>query len=200
MKKLILLILFVPFISFGQTAEEYVFTALEKEKEELDFSGAKFDYSRAIELDPNYFKAWNSRAVLKMRMEDYYGAIADFTKAIELDPNHEGSKRGKALCKYRLGDDKGALTDFNEIIKLSSSKNAFDYLYRGRAKSGMEDDKGAIADYSKVIGINPNDAVAYYNRGLSKYYLGDYYGACKDARKAQELGYYASAFIEATCN
>ena len=179
------LALLVSFSSFGQTAEEYLVTAEEKAIE-LDFSGAIFDYSKAIELDSNYFKAWNSRAIVKMRLEDYYGAITDFTKAIELDPNHLGCKRGRATCKYSLGDYKGAITDFDEIIKLSHSNNkpiAFDYLYRGRAKSGLD----AIADYSKAIELDPNDSLVYFLRGGEKNLLDDYYAAIADFTKAIEI-------------
>jgi hypothetical protein len=41
--------------------------------------------------------------------------------------------------------------------------------------------------------------VAYVNRGISKKNLGDLTGACKDARKAQELGADASELINEVC-
>ena len=37
-------------------------------------------------------------------------------------------------------------------------------------------------------------------RGVSKGYLNDYNNACKDARKAQSLGYDASKLIKVACN
>ncbi len=40
----------------------------------------------------------------------------------------------------------------------------------------------------------------FFNRGVSKFYLGDMIGACKDARKAQELGDDASILIKKACN
>ena len=42
-------------------------------------------------------------------------------------------------------------------------------------------------DYSKAIELNPNDSLAYYNRGNSKYKLQDYIGAIADYSKAIEL-------------
>ena len=41
--------------------------------------------------------------------------------------------------------------------------------------------------------------MAYVNRGISKKNLGDLTGACKDARKAQELGADASELINEVC-
>ena len=50
------------------------------------------------------------------------------------------------------------------------------YLYRGVAKHQLNDSKGAIADYDKAIDLDPNDARAYYNRGIVKRFLK---GHCK---------------------
>ena len=47
---------------------------------------------------------------------------------------------------------------------------------------------GAISDYNKAIEINPNYAGVYFNRALSKEFLGDLTGACADAKKAISLG------------
>ena len=44
-----------------------------------------------------------------------------------------------------------------------------------------------IVDYNKAIEINPQDADAYYNRGIAKYDLGDYQGAIVDYSKAIEI-------------
>ena len=71
---------------------------------------------------------------------------------------------------------------------------------RGITKGKLKDFSGAIADYSRAIKIDPNYATAYFNRGVSKFYLGDMIGACKDARKAQELGDDASILIKKACN
>ena len=56
------------------------------------------------------------------------------------------------------------------------------------AKYALGDNQGALDDYSKGIEINPQYAVAFYNRGNAKYALGDKEGACSDWRKAGELG------------
>ena len=62
------------------------------------------------------------------------------------------------------------------------------YLQSGVDKANrLEDHYGAIADYTKAIELLPNDAIAYYNRGLSKDILGDISGAMADYDKAIEL-------------
>ena len=81
----------------------------------------------------------------------------------------------------------------------SFSQTAEEYSKRGIVKDNLKDYYGAIADYSKAIEINPNYADAYYNRGLAKYRLRYKNGSCQDARKAQQLGYDATRFINSEC-
>ena len=60
---------------------------------------------------------------------------------------------------------------------------------------------GAIQDFNKAIELNPNNAVAYYNRGLAKIHLGQKDNGCLDLSKAGELGH-AKAYehIKDLCN
>ena len=164
-----------------------------------DNYGAIADYTKAIELDPNYADAYNNRGNLKYNLNDYYGAIADFTKAIELDPNYADAYYNRGNAKGYLKDYYGAIADFTKAIELEPN-DADAYNRRGILKGLLEDYYGSIADYTKTIEFDPNNAEAYNNRGTVKYILKDNYGACQDARKAQSLGYDASALINAACN
>ena len=54
-----------------------------------DFSDAIEDYTKAIELDPDYADAYNNRGYAYYLLEQYGKALNDYDKAIELDPNYE---------------------------------------------------------------------------------------------------------------
>jgi len=47
-----------------------------------------------------------------------------------------------------------------------------------------------MQDFNKAIEINSYYAIAYYNRSVANYNLGDEASACFDWSKAGELGYY----------
>ena len=89
---LLTLALLVLFSSCNQSenkekSKELLGTGIAKE-EAKDHFGAIADYTKAIELNPNYAAAYNNRGNSKNKIKDYKGAKADYTKAIELKPNY----------------------------------------------------------------------------------------------------------------
>ena len=83
MKKLILLLLFIPLVSFGQTATEYFDSGYDK-AEAKDYYGAISDYNKAIELDPDYTSPYVNRGIAKELINDLTGACLDWKKAASL--------------------------------------------------------------------------------------------------------------------
>jgi tetratricopeptide (TPR) repeat protein len=48
-----------------------------------DYSGSIIDFTKAIEINPEYAEAYYNRGISKDDIQDYLGAIADYTKAIK---------------------------------------------------------------------------------------------------------------------
>lgn len=70
---------------------------------------------------------------------------------------------------------------------ISSGQSANDFLLSANAKFNSEDYNGALLDFNKAVELNPYDASAFFNRGLTKKTLGDFEGAIWDYDKALEL-------------
>ena len=83
------------------------------------------------------------------------------------------SKRGREQTVIKLT---------TQALRLRSSIKG--YFLRAYAKHDIKDYQGAIADYSKAIEINPQDVLAYNNRGNSRQKSNDYQGAFDDHNKA----------------
>ena len=151
MKKLILLLLFVPLISFGQTAEDYFNSGNNKFKKNNYFgAGAIADYSKAIELDPEYAAAYSNRGIAKSDLKDYYGAIADYTKAIEINPDYADAYSNRGVAKADLKDYYGAIADYSKAIELNSDY-VDAYYNRGNAKYDLKDYKEAIVESLNLL-------------------------------------------------
>lgn len=52
-----------------------------------EYEKAIMDYTKVIELDPNYTSAYHNRSVVYENLNEYEKAILDYTKAIALDTN-----------------------------------------------------------------------------------------------------------------
>ena len=59
------------------------------------------EYTKAIELNPNYATAYNNRGATYAEKDDYERAIKNYTKAIDLKPNYAEAyaNRGNAYFK-----------------------------------------------------------------------------------------------------
>lgn len=82
-------------------------------------------------------------------------------------------------------------------IMLEKEPNNPEYLYyRGLRYQDQEDYTQAIADFDKSMAIDSSKAVAWFNRGTSKFSLDDFKGALVDYNKAIaiEPGYFDAFF------
>ncbi len=180
------------------SAKEYLDNGSAKYYQE-DYIGAIADFTKAIELDPNYAMAYNNRGAAKDELKDYIGAIEDCNKAIELDPNYAMAYNNRGLAKRPLQDYKGAIADYTQAIEIDSNY-AQAYHNRGAAKARLKDYTGAIADYTKAIELDPKFAQAYLNRGVAKARLKDDTGAIADYTRAIALNpNYANAYYNLCC-
>ena len=69
------------------------------------------DYDRAIEINPDYAKAYTNRGKAKYKLGDYHGAIADYDRTIELKPDYAKAYYNRGEAKHKLGDERGAKAD-----------------------------------------------------------------------------------------
>ena len=148
-----------------------------------DYKGAIADYTKAIQLNPNYAEAYYNRGLAKTDLEDRQGAMADYSEAIRLKPDFADAYFKRGNGKYALGDKQGAIADLSEAIRLKSGY-AGAYLMRGSIKSELGDKQAAILDYNEVIRLRSDDALAYYARAVVKAELGDKQAAILDYNEA----------------
>jgi tetratricopeptide (TPR) repeat protein len=163
------------------------------EKGRLD--AAIGDYTRAIEVAPNFETAFINRGLIFEQRGDFDRAIADYGLAF----NAAGLKgrvralvvRGNAYRKK--GEVDRAVADYTKAIRLDR-KYAVAYDNRGIAYYAEGDHNRAIADYTNAIRFG---AIAgrYYNRGLAYEAKGDHDRAIADYTEAIRLDpKYAGAY------
>jgi tetratricopeptide (TPR) repeat protein len=180
-----------------KTGRGYFDRAYEKAQRK-DFDGAKADYTKAIELGVSYSAVYHNRGMANSELKRYNDALIDFNKAIELKSNFANYYVSRGQAKSKLMYKEEAIEDFAKAIELDPLNWAAFYS-RGKLKFELELYKESITDFNKSVEIDPSNGLAFYGRGYSKHKLGERNEACKDAQKAQSLGYDSSDLVLITC-
>ena len=93
MKKLLLILLCLPMIGFGQTAEEY-FNKAEDFRNNGKYQLAIENYTECLKIEPNFGRnsaanLYNLRGFSYYQLGNYKKAIADFSTSIKLKPDED---------------------------------------------------------------------------------------------------------------
>jgi len=136
-----------------------------------DYRGSIQDFSKAIEIAPNFVFSYIRLAEIQIELKDYSGAISNLTKLFD---NYQGTE---FMDKYKA------------------------YVLRAQAKFLNADYRGSILDVNICIENTPKEGFLYYFRGTSEIYIGNKELGCIDLSKAGELGYSkAYKTIKEFCN
>lgn len=171
-----------------------------------DFNSAVIELDKAIEINPNFAKAYLDRGrfrfnqqyfetIVKSSSGDsvkhdqlFESSIKDFNKVIELDKNLVADAligRGNAYLALKFYNK--AISDFEEVLKKDSTNKQITWITI-HCKSLLKDSVGAKLLLNRTIKINPNDAENYYNRAVYELTMfNDKNGACEDLSRANKL-------------
>ena len=144
------------------------------------------DFTKAIELNPDYAFAYNNRGAVYRDKGEHDQAIEDCSKAIQLQPNYAEPYNNRGAAYGNKGDYDLAIKDYNIAIKLQPDFVQA-YYNRGLAYHEKREFDRAIKDYSKATKLNPKLFHPYYNRGNVYLQKGNFDRAIEDYSKAIEL-------------
>jgi tetratricopeptide (TPR) repeat protein len=200
MKKLLLILLFVPLVSFGQD-ELKLFIKGKNNFEKENYDKASTYLNNALQLNPSYVDAHFYTGLLNTKLKKYDKAILNYNKVLELDLYNELAYLNRGRINYILKNREAAQSDFKNAIEIDSKFiEAYDNLVL--VSQSLKDYETGILAITKLIEFNPNFR-NFFRRGLIKYRMGDKVGACKDAKKSKKLNPNSSSvnqLIKNSCN
>ncbi len=128
----------------------------EMEKSHLSpFEHALKKHTETIKINPNYWRAYYNRALLKYDHKDFKGAVEDFNKVIELDPQNASAYYSRGNCRVNQSQYSKAIKDFTKAIQINP-QHAPAYYNRGIAFMYKKDFDEAIKDFKKAAELDPN--------------------------------------------
>lgn len=74
-------------------------------------------FSKAIEIDPSYHKAYFNRGSCYAKSSNYEGALSDFNKAIELANTSGEYYYNRAYINFKLDKKKEGCNDLDQAKK-----------------------------------------------------------------------------------
>lgn len=180
-----------------QVAIDYVksgnaYFVKKKYKEALD------NYSKAIEANPLFSKAYLNRAFVYNKLFQPDKAILDFNFVIQLEPKCDRAYSGIAVSHYYIdealttkqeGKYLKSIESFSKSIELNPN-NAYSYNGKGWIYYCQKKYSEAIESFNKAIFLEPSFKNAYFNRGLSYRSIENYIQAIDDFTNGIKISFF----------
>jgi len=120
-------------------------------------------YVRALELEPNNFKALHALGVIKSQLGDYPAAEELIGLALKLNPRSALAHMHLGIALWRLRRPEEAIVHYQYSLILKPD-NADAYMNRAIALHGLGRQEESIANYDKCLSLRPDHAVAHSNK------------------------------------
>lgn len=165
-----------------------------------DYENAIKDFDKSLILNTSYKDSYLYRGYANVGLKNYVVALKDLNKAISLEPDNGSAYLNRAICNIMIGNNSNeVMIDAEKSIQLNPT-DLRGYEIRGQAKYLLKDYDGAIVDFTTVIKKDPKNLNAFHNRMGARLALGLKYSACKDYKRALELGEEPNQEMEVYCN
>lgn len=105
------------------------------------------DFSRAIELNPNYADYWLNRGILNQYMGNWDNALADYEAYLNFNPEDSEAYLSMAQIYLTLGDLTNTLSSLDSAIEITP-EDAELYIFRGSIYLQVEQFADAAKDYA----------------------------------------------------
>jgi len=129
-----------------------------------NYHGAIEDFTKAVEIFPEFNEAYLNRGDVKIEIADYKGAIADYTKALLIDPRYAIAYYKRGLAKSMINNYASAIEDYENAIAYNLiSWEVYNAL--GFSLFKLRQFTDAIASFNHSIHLDPRHAVTFKNRG-----------------------------------
>jgi tetratricopeptide (TPR) repeat protein len=115
-----------------------------------DLHGAILNFTRAIESNPEFSRAYYNRGIAYLLQGNPKAAYSDLERTIELDPNDPYAYHNRGVARHSLGDPLAALEDYDKAIALKADyTNA--YFNRGLVRKQRGQLGSALDDFQMYL-------------------------------------------------
>jgi len=146
------------------------------------YDQAILNFSRAIDLVPDYTEAYRMRGRAYVEQSDPAMAIRDFSRVSELQPRDAAILAERGFVHLDQKDYPAAIADADRALALNP-KLGRAYNLRASARRATGDLRRAIEDFTQAIALEPN-LDNYFQRASTYQKLGEHKLAVADFDQA----------------
>lgn len=150
------------------------------------YEDALSNYQKAVEIKPEYARAWNGQAKVMYELNSYQEALSAYDKAIQIEPDYQDSWSGRGFVLNKLQRYQEAIYSFEKALKLQP-ENSVVWNAKGEALSKLKRYDEAIKSYEQAIEFEPEYEQAWYSKAWALYKLRRYQDALSNYGKVIEL-------------
>jgi len=110
-------------------------------------------FQKAVEIDPEYARAWCGMGTIYRNQEKYEEAFENYNKAIELDPGYVVCYDNLGIAYFRTGNDGEAKKAFTKAAELDPGY-ADAHFNLGLLYEAVGDNDRSISEYEKYISLS----------------------------------------------
>lgn len=169
------------FLIFGLVYSSYIFGQNDtlnfdsgvEDFQKKEYQEAINDYTKAIEINPDYADAYFYRGCAKHKLKNYRGALADFSRAIQINPNYVDAYYYRGIVKddlARYEASKGKKKQLQSIDDATMEqalgsrtsnilKNLSKIDYKNLSKEGAEETLKMVDEQLHQLMLESHDSV-----------------------------------------
>src|SRR5215813_4283145 len=102
----------------GNVEADRIFRAGVDAMQQGKLEEAAAEFSRVIEIVPEFAEGWNKRATVRFMRRNFAGSIADCRQTLARNGNHFGAASGQGLCHMSLNEFREAAVCFRRALDI----------------------------------------------------------------------------------
>ena len=157
-----------------------------RQLEAKDNEAALANFDRALNLQPDHYKAWFGQGMALGNLERHKDALRSFDEALGLEPNASFGWHNRAIALGKLGRCLEALNSFDRAIEFNPCAASI-WHNRGLLLIDMGLYYKAILSFDRSLSLQSDAHWTWYNRGNALLELQLYYQALNSFDRAIEF-------------
>ena len=102
----------------GNSDVDRIFRAGVEAMQQGRLEKAEAEFTRVIEMAPDFPEGWNKRATVRYMRKEFTGSIADCQQTLARNAGHFGAASGQGLCHMSLGEYREAAVCFRRALDI----------------------------------------------------------------------------------